>query len=86
MSTNLEKAMRAETCMMDYPANDNEDAASTIQDLITDLCHLLHLDEKTAGCMEPDDIKSLLDSAFNNFYAEGVEPDDIELASREAGA
>lgn len=82
---NLKRAMRAETCMSDYEANDPEDAVSSIKDLISDLCHLLHLDEKTAGCMAPADIKDLLEGAYNNFHAEAVEPDDIELASRELG-
>lgn len=86
---NIERAMVAETTLNDYSANKEpqlddlyDDAKTVAQDLITDLCHLLHLDEKTAGCMTPDAIRQLLDMAYDNFHAEAIEPDDIEIAQR----
>lgn len=76
--TNLDRAMWAETTLQDYSENKEgtretglyDDACSVASDLIADICHLLHLDEKSAGCMPPDDIRALLDSAFANFEAE----------------
>lgn len=72
--TNLERAMRVELLLTDYRENPHvEFDVTDVKDLISDFCHLLHLDEKTAGCMSVEEIKLLLDGAFDNFNAETEE-------------
>lgn len=76
--TNLDRAMWAETTLHDYSNNKEGDTGgdlydvdeSVVIDLITDLCHLLHLDEKTAGCKSPVEIERMLSMAFMHFEAE----------------
>lgn len=74
--TNLEHAMVAENTLRDY-ADNKEDGDKYAQgdaticiDLIADICHLLHLDEKTAGCMTKGQIRNVLDTAFNHWNSE----------------
>lgn len=78
--TNLERAMWAETTLHDYSNNKEgigqelyDVGESVVIDLITDLCHLLHLDEKTAGCKSPADIERMLNMAFMHFESEVAE-------------
>lgn len=76
--TNLDRAMVAETTLHDYsnnkePSIDRElydIAESVCIDMIADVCHLLHLDEKTAGLMDRVRIRQLLDTAYNHFIEE----------------
>lgn len=74
--SNLDRAMVAETTMHDYCENKEgtyklyDMAESVITDLIADMCHLLHLDEKIAGCKTPEQIKDILRRAFDHFEAE----------------
>lgn len=85
---NLQRAMAAETTLHDYQENkqgyDNPIDEDTARDLVTDILHLLHTDEKTAGCLNPEQLRAFLDCAYENFMREGPEPDDITLAGIEA--
>lgn len=80
MPTNLERAMIAETTLNDYHENkegipldcSSQDGEETIVDLISDLCHLLHLDEKTAGCKTIEEVRGILRMAFEHFEAETI--------------
>ncbi len=81
MPSNLERAMVAETTMHDYSGNKEGQHSSdelydvpesAIIDLIADLCHLLHLDEKTAGCMPVEKVRDTLRIAFLHFEAETI--------------
>lgn len=90
LEKNLQRAMAAETTLHDYQENkqgyDNPVDEDTCRDLITDILHLLYCDEKTAGCLNPEQIRAHLDMAFENFMHEAVNPDDITLAELESEA
>ena len=84
---NLGRMMRAENVLAGYVQDELKSGTREVCkddacDLIADICHLLHGDEKTAGCLTPEEVKTALETAYNNFYCEAVEPDDIELAAR----
>lgn len=76
--TNLDRAMAAEIALQSYSdAKEGTQGGelydvgeSVCIDAIADICHLLHLDEKTAGCKTPEQIRSMLDTAFNHFMEE----------------
>lgn len=78
--TNLDRAIRAELCVQDcyqvYGNGSEMYRETSIQDFISDLCHLLHLDEKTAGLKSKEEIRKMLDTAFNNFSEETKETTD----------
>jgi len=87
--TNLERAMWAETALFAFndevstsprKATEMYDAADDVaKDLIRDLCHFLNLDER-AGCMTPEQIMEMLESAFRLFE---MEKDDEEEKTEE---
>lgn len=80
---NIDRAMWAETALCAFDevvrigggegiraVNDLYDPpADVAKDLITNLCHFLHLDER-AGCKSREEIKLMLDQAFNMFEME----------------
>lgn len=76
--TNLDRAMIAETTLHDYSNNKEYRASgelydvpeSVVIDLIADLCHLLRLDEKIAGCQSMEKVRDTLRLAFDHFEAE----------------
>lgn len=81
---NLARAMVAESTLLDYSGHKegqgngelHDEGESVTTDLVTDLCHLLHLDEKTAGCLDAEKIKRVLMRAFDHFLAETQEADN----------
>jgi hypothetical protein len=84
--TNLQRAMWAENSLCEFDVHVRtgggegwravddlyDPPADVAKDLVTNLCHFLHMDER-AGCMDHDAIKALLDSAFDMFEAEQEE-------------
>jgi hypothetical protein len=85
--TPLQRAMLAETILYDYCEYKESliKDERAVTDLITDLCHLLHLDEKTAGCKSPEDIHQILTSAFDRFLIETAEKELVDKIKRRIG-
>lgn len=77
-ATNLDCAMLAETTLGDYLENRDGKrdipkavgGEGVVEEMVTDLCHLLHLDEKTAGCLNRRKIRGVLMRAYQNFLDE----------------
>lgn len=85
--TNLERAMWAENALCEFDTHARSESAGyglrpvedlydmpedVAKDLITDLCHFLHMDDR-AGRMSRNNIECLLQSAFRMFETEQEE-------------